>query len=436
MVEEKSKIRRLFSVAALPLLLFVVFAVLSWLRIPPLVRNTMWAEDGLIFLTQRAASGSFVTWFLPYQGYLHLVPRIVADTVATVLPASQYANGMTALSVLVVAGVGSLVFVCSKRIVPWLPARILMASIAILIPTAPIEVLGNAANLHWYLLWLAPWLMMARPGSRLTAWLLGVTAVIVALTEIQVIIFLPLMAWRFRDRRMWFVRVGLLLGLLGQLIATVVAPRASGTTSLPSVVSVVWAYLTQVVLAVWTGSSQLAAQAMLVGGFPVLVLAVLPIVAAVAYALVRGTPEQRVMTIALVAGSLVSFAASFGLNVASARDYSRFASADWLMFYFLRYSVLPSILLGGAGIIALSIMHSRGLRVISWLLIAVTLLVVIPPFFPGEGTARSASAPWFVELEVARQACLAPGAPTRYAIPVAPGRQWAATLPCSTILGR
>jgi hypothetical protein len=104
------------------------------------------------------------------------------------------------VSVLVVGAVGALVFICSRQIVPWLPARISIAALAALIPTAPIEVLGNTANLHWYLLWLTPWLLMARPSSRLASWFFGAVALAIALTEIQVVIFLPLIAWRFRDR--------------------------------------------------------------------------------------------------------------------------------------------------------------------------------------------------------------------------------------------
>jgi hypothetical protein len=399
------------------------------------VRNTLWAEDGMIFLTQRNDSGSFVNWLTPYQGYLHLVPRMIADFVATFLPVGQYAHGMTALSVLVVGAVGALVFVLSRQIVPWAPARIFMAAVVALNPTAPIEVLGNTANLHWYLLWLAPWLLMYRPNSRLAAWLLGFVALAIALTEIQVIIFLPLIAWRFRQGRMWFVRIGFLVGIAGQILATIVSPRDSGSTVLPSVTTVVWAYLAQSFLSIWTGSSHIAAEVMSYGGFPILVLASLPVLAAAFYVFWRGTPEQRVMAIALFGSATVCFSASYALNVASLFDYSAYSQADWLKFFFFRYSVLPSILLSGIGLIAVSILHTRGVRVIPWLMLALTLTISMAQFVP-EGTARTAWTPWFVELGIAQEVCASPDAPSKYSIPISPGRQWVTTLSCETILSR
>jgi hypothetical protein len=232
---------------------------------------------------------------------------------------------------------------------------------------------------------------------------------------------------------MWFVRAGLLIGVFGQVMATVLSPRTSGASSLPSAVAVLWAYLSQAFVSIWTGSSRAAAEVLSFGGFPILVAAALPVLAAAAYAIWRGTSEQRVMTIALVAGSAVCFGVSFSLNVASLWDYSAYSSTDWLTFFFFRYSVLPSILLSGVGFIAVSILHTRGMRILPWLVLAAALAVSVTQFVP-ETTVKSAWTPWFVELEAGRQACAQADPPLTYAIPVAPGRQWAAILSCETIL--
>lgn len=55
-----------------------VAAVCLALRKPwALLTPQLWAEDGSIFLVQDEQLG-LAAWFTPYNGYLHLLPRIVA----------------------------------------------------------------------------------------------------------------------------------------------------------------------------------------------------------------------------------------------------------------------------------------------------------------------------------------------------------------------
>src|SRR4051794_24753422 len=52
------------------LVLAVVAMVLSWLRMGSTARDTVWAEDGGVFLAGSAQPGwSPLEWFAPYQGY-------------------------------------------------------------------------------------------------------------------------------------------------------------------------------------------------------------------------------------------------------------------------------------------------------------------------------------------------------------------------------
>src|SRR5688572_304731 len=56
----------------------VLTAALLALRKPwALHTPQLWAEDGSIFLTQDEQMG-IRAWWLPYNGYLHLLPRLIA----------------------------------------------------------------------------------------------------------------------------------------------------------------------------------------------------------------------------------------------------------------------------------------------------------------------------------------------------------------------
>jgi hypothetical protein len=164
--------------------------------------------------------------FAPYDGYLHLLPRLAAKTVVRFFSVDDYALAMNFLSCLVTAAVAVVVFRCSKELTSNVHVRLAWASITVLVPPAPLETLANFANIHSYLLWLTPWLLLARSRSRTSAVLLFVTALVVSLTEIAAVLFLPLFALRLGDKNRWPARIGLMTGLACQAITTISSPRA------------------------------------------------------------------------------------------------------------------------------------------------------------------------------------------------------------------
>ncbi len=84
---------------------------------------------------------------------------------------------------------------------PW-PFRLVLAAVPVVLPLAPVEISGNVANLHWYAMALVPWLFSYRAR---TWWGSGVVALLTlaaTLTELQTVLFLPLLAlawWPARD---------------------------------------------------------------------------------------------------------------------------------------------------------------------------------------------------------------------------------------------
>lgn len=236
--------------------LLSVASVATWLRVPDEARNQLWAEDGRRFLGDAlAAPNPFEPLLTPYAGYLHFIPRVVAGVTAGTVSLGQLPIMMTALSVLVSSTVAVLVFTFSRCLNVGILGQVGVYGVTFLAPALTTEVLGDAANLHWFFLWLAPWLFLYRPKANGQALLCGILALVTALTEIQVAIFLPLFLWHVkRDRRSW-IAVGTVMGLAGQVVATITHPRAYENPfewSWPSVTLVAKGFTAHVCAGLWT----------------------------------------------------------------------------------------------------------------------------------------------------------------------------------------
>ena len=105
-----------FAVNLLPALGPPTWAVLVWFRLPPMAHDTVWAEDGRLFLFGAEQHGLFGVIFVPYAGYLQFVPRLIAGAVVQWLPAADWALGMTAGACLVTGAIACVVFVASRDV--------------------------------------------------------------------------------------------------------------------------------------------------------------------------------------------------------------------------------------------------------------------------------------------------------------------------------
>ncbi len=150
-------------------------AVVTLLRVGGGATATLYAEDGDVFLADALAKGPVEALLTPYNGYLHVVPRLLAEVVA-LAPVSQAATVAAVLSALVVGGLAAL----AARVVEATTAsRWAAPAVAVLVvglPLAQEEVLANLANLHWYLLFAAALCLVWVPPTR--AWRATGTAVV------------------------------------------------------------------------------------------------------------------------------------------------------------------------------------------------------------------------------------------------------------------
>ena len=333
----------------------LVCAALVWFRLTPTARDTLWAEDGRLFLAGAERHGLAVT-FAPYAGYLQVVPRLIADGVVWLSPVSAWADAMTAASCLVAGGTAVAVFFCSRAVVPSPALRAVLAAITVLLPLGPRDVLGNAANLHSVLLWGLFWLVLARPATRRGALALGGLGMLAALSEIQAAFLLPLMAvvvWR-RRQSAWLL-AGPLVGIAAQLAATIASPRAPGRHVSLSALSVAEGYVINGVMPDLAPYSDigplLAAGGLLLG---VLVLGAILALAVVAFR--RTDADRRIALVAAFVLSVLVYAASVLVNPGTYYAYATLNRTQLLTVWLTRYGVVPGMLLLAMAVVSASIL--------------------------------------------------------------------------------
>jgi hypothetical protein len=113
--------------------------------------DTLWAEDGAVFLRCAYLPDSVGCFGQAYQGYLHVVPRLIAALAAAVPPSAVAAT--TGLLAALAAAAGAAVAAWSITDATGSRLAGLLGGAALgLVWQAGREVLGNAANVHWVLL--------------------------------------------------------------------------------------------------------------------------------------------------------------------------------------------------------------------------------------------------------------------------------------------
>jgi hypothetical protein len=384
----------------------LVCALVAWYRLPAVARDTFWAEDGRTFVSSAATYGP-AALVAPYQGYLHTVPRLVAALVA-MLPVPLWAVATTAGACAVAGGLAVVVFVCARDLVPWMPARVFVAALTVLAPLAPREVLGNLANLHSLILWALFWIVLSRPRTRAGAIGLSAIAFLGAMTEIQAVFLVPLIALRPRDRNAWIVRAGLLAGIAIQLIVTVGWPRPQNTNPVVPPASIAYGYLVNGVMPLVVPQDQIGP--VLAASGPALGLTVLLAVLAVAvYVIRRGGPMQRTLVLAALGGSALVYAAGVAANPNTFYDYAQFTAAQLQNAWLTRYGVVPSMMLAtipavGAAVAARRHPGWNPLKASVLAAAAVSCVLIVAQVGP-QFTRRSFGPAWQPQIAAAVQQC-------------------------------
>ncbi|PZE36211.1 MULTISPECIES: hypothetical protein [unclassified Curtobacterium] len=439
----------------------VLAAASAWFRLGPVARGTVWAEDGGLFLREHLALGPVASLLHPYAGYLHLVPRLVVD-LALLFPVADYALVVSATSCLLAGAVCAAVFVLARDVVPSWPLRLVLAVVPVALPTAPWEVSGNAANLHTFALFLAPWALAHRSRTWWGAGALGVVTVLVLATEAQAVLFLPLLvlAWlpapRGGGRLLALpVTVAAVAAATAQVVTALTTPRAS-TPGHPTVPDVVAGWLLQTIGGLWDADLGAVAGKVVDHGWWVLAvpsaLVLVVVLLGSAVALRTGRGRAAVLALALAVAAAVVWTAALLANRSADGRWSQVAPAALLTATPSRYAAAAGMLLTAAVVVAAAVLVDRvvtpggsGRRVavrasrpggaahlvgaaVGWCVVAVlvTTWVVNAP-----GSAQRSTGPeWQPQFRDAVATCRAD--PT--AVLDIRTQPWGAAVPCTLVL--
>src|SRR6266540_3528958 len=148
------------------------------------------AGDGQIFLSAAVNNGPLDAVATSYAGYYHLVPRLLAQLVSY-LPPELAAAGLAIGAAVCTALIALFVFVASGAHLRSTLSRLLVSAVVIVMPLAN-ENSNSPANLHWAGLYAVFWALIWRPRSLAGRVVAAAVVVLVAFSDILVLIYLPL----------------------------------------------------------------------------------------------------------------------------------------------------------------------------------------------------------------------------------------------------
>ncbi|MGN6663801.1 MAG: hypothetical protein ACTHK6_06315 [Solirubrobacterales bacterium] len=392
--------------------------------------NSLWAEDGSIFL-QGALNGSFFhTLGSEYSGYLVLVPRLIGEA-ASALPLRDAPAVVSVLSALLVALSGFAVWHASAGhlVNPYL--RGTLALLTVLTPVGGLETIDSASNVSWYMLVAVFWLLLWRPRSQRGATLAAAFIALAALSNPGTWFFLPLAALRAlaaRDRRDLTIVGAYFAAGAVQLVALAVS---SYEAIEPVWTKDIWTVLLQRVFDGMTFGLRLGGNAWVELGWPFLIVLTALLLAGLVAGLARSGWRARCFAAVAVPIALVMFLVSVYQRAVGtpmlwpAGSYGGQAG---------RYAIVPVML--SIGVAFVFVDRPPRPRVQwdgrDWLAAgAMALMAVsVAVSLPARDLAARGTPPWGASLDAAAAQCARKQGEATLAISP-PGFQMA--LPCSAI---
>ena len=333
--------------ALLVLALLVLSVALQLLRVGPSeALDSLWAEDGQIFL-QGALTGSFWdTVFSPYAGYLVLAPRLIGEAGALVaLPDAAAAIALASGVVVALSGLAVWVAAAGHIRDPYL--RGTLVALTVLAPVAGLESVVSGSYVLWYMLFGSFWLLLWRPMTTRGAVLGALFLLATGLSTPGVWFFAPLALLRAlaaRDRRDMLIVGAYATGAAIQV--PVIASNSAEAVS-PYWTHEIWtAYVQRVVDGAALGE-RLGGEAWAALGWTFLAVLLLVLVAGLVLGLRRtAAPGRYLAAIALPTSLLMFVASTYQRSVGPQMvwpDGAHFGNGG-------RYAIVPALLLVGVAL--------------------------------------------------------------------------------------
>jgi hypothetical protein len=383
--------------------------------------DTIWAEDGTVFLADAADGAPLAAVGSSYAGYFHLVPRLLGALAAN-FPAPAAAAVLAISAAVVTSALAILVYLAAAGHLRSPLARLLVSAPVVVAPLAQHEVPNSIANLHWPLLYATFWVLLWTPPGRAGRVVAPTVVALTALSDILVVGLLPLAAIR------WLVRRDRYSGLLGGVLLAGTAVQVGGLFTGASSrglsldpVQPVSGYLLRAVPATLLGERWLPADALATGRLLAVAASWLLIVAVVLVAARRLTCPGWPLAIAAALHSGVLYVLPVMLSGVAPQ----------------RYALAPALLL----IVALvSLLQPGGpdppRRYRNLLVSFAVLCAAVWAVNLQVDTDRADGPTWTGELDTARAECTRL-APATVDVPITPADPaWNATLTCDYLLRR
>jgi hypothetical protein len=366
--------------------------------------NTLFGEDGANFLP-RALSHPLSSLTQPLNGYMQLVPQLIADVV-TRLPLQYAAAGLAVGGALVASACAVLVGRASAGHVRSRALRCMLALSVVLLPIAPIELAANAVDTPWYLIFAAFWALLWRPKSPVGYAAAALVCFGAMSSQFVAILLAPLVLARLIALPRLSEQapsLGWLAGLAMQVPALLQQQPAQLRGSL---VPALGFYAEHVLTGAVVGWHLARGLAVEVGSAGAAAIACCIVAAVAVWALIRGGGRVRLFIV---------FAMVIGLAEAVIPAISRVwvahlpSSASWLPGS--RYTAGPILLTVSAGIVAVdACLRRTGMRreAAAHAMALVMLVVVLGAGWVADfryHTIRSDSKPWSAAVSSFDESC-------------------------------
>lgn len=393
--------------------------------------NTLWAEDGPVFLQGALSHGFFDAVTSTYAEYLVVLPRLIGEVGAAV-PLDDAAMAMNLTTALLIALGGVAIWFASAGQIHSPYLRALLVALTVLCPVASIEAVVTPTNVAWYTTFVVFWLLLWRPATTWGACLGGLLIFATGVSTPGTLFFAPIALMRaltIRDRRDTVV-----VGAYG--LGAVVQGQAMLLTN-EEVLGSVWTgnILTALLQRVVDGSVlglELAGSTWVDWGWPFLIAIVVAVATYLAVMLFRVSSGRFVAALAIATSVVMFLVSSYTRALGDVmvwRDgvYNNFGG---------RYAIVPTLLLVSAILVLLDSHYrsSRGRRPVLAIGIAAVLLASLITSFDVRGVIGRGGPKWDESLRAATARCEANDLAEAPAY-IAP-EGWAVAVSCDSLLSR
>jgi hypothetical protein len=397
---------------------FLLLIPAGWARL-----DHLWGEDGARFMVDAVRFPALGNLVEPYAGYLHTLPRLVAQAIA-LLPLEWTAAGFATAAAMLRALVALIAFAGSKAYLRSTPLRFALAALVIVLPAGNSEPLNNMSNLHWFLLYGAFWALLWRNAPRVPVALFVFLA---ATSSPLVFVLAPIALMRlFLPRRE--VPITFLVGLVVQAVAMMFATRTPYSQDEVDWVQVLLASVLRVPVVAFTGSERVS-QFYPAHGNLVILLTLLITAVPMAAGLRFGGRAGRTLLLVAAAYSVIVIVACLVLNWSHLLQVQQ----PNAVMRGQRYSILPCLFLFTAIFVGLDATPSkvweRAVVGVSRYVVGIAVVVSIFGHLRTPDTVLK-GIPWHESLARARANCAAGAPETR--LEHQP-KDWFFVLPCRSV---